>query len=322
MLNQTLQGFNLYPKEKRAEKIGPEQLKDPVPPGAYQWIPFDLNDKNVPMLLAGAGLEETVLSALLKKETRPRVLVNQDEMLVILRGLNLAQGEAPEDMVSLRMHVSGTRIISCQKRLLQSVEDLKTNIDQNIIPPTTGHLLTYLCERLTGRMSELMEDIEECSFEMEEKSLDGATSSLENDIHSQLRQVIQFKRYLVPQKEALLQLQNEKMSWLSSKQQLKIREVSDQLIRYLEMLDAAREMAIVSQESLYHLQNKEMNKRMYLVSVMTALFLPLGFFTGLLGVNLAGIPQAHDSRSFLMFVLLLVVIILLQLWYFRKKGWF
>ena len=61
---------------------------------------------------------------------------------------------------------------------------------------------------------------------------------------------------------------------------------------------------------------------MYVLSIVAAMFLPLGFLTGLLGTNLGGIPGAQSPVGFLAFTFLMVVIIGLQLWFFTRKHWF
>ena len=69
-------------------------------------------------------------------------------------------------------------------------------------------------------------------------------------------------------------------------------------------------------------QAEQLNRRMYVLSIVAAVFLPLGFLTGLLGINVAGIPGSESPWGFLIFVALLCALVGGQLWYFRKKGWF
>ena len=65
-----------------------------------------------------------------------------------------------------------------------------------------------------------------------------------------------------------------------------------------------------------------MNKNMYVLSVISAIFLPLGFLTGLFGINIGGIPGVEDPNAFWVFSGILVVIVSLQIWIFKKLGWF
>jgi zinc transporter len=61
---------------------------------------------------------------------------------------------------------------------------------------------------------------------------------------------------------------------------------------------------------------------MYVLSVISAIFLPLGFLTGLFGINIGGIPGVEDPNAFWVFSGILVVIVSVQIWIFKKLGWF
>ncbi|MBO6550915.1 MAG: hypothetical protein JJ964_15025, partial [Rhizobiales bacterium] len=66
----------------------------------------------------------------------------------------------------------------------------------------------------------------------------------------------------------------------------------------------------------------KLNKNMYLLSIIAAVFLPLGFLTGLLGINVGGIPGAENKDAFLVFCFILCVIVSAQIWFFKKFKWF
>ena len=70
---------------------------------------------------------------------------------------------------------------------------------------------------------------------------------------------------------------------------IKAKEVPGSLIRYLEDLDSVRDRASVTQEELVNQISEEMNLRMYVFPEVAVVFLPLGFLTGLLGINVGGI---------------------------------
>ncbi len=82
-----------------------------------------------------------------------------------------------------------------------------------------------------------------------------------------------------------------------------------------------RERAVVAQDQLTSHLAEELNSRMYVLSLVAAIFLPLGFLTGLLGINVGGIPGAENPGSFGIFVVGLVVLVALELWYFRRRRW-
>jgi len=64
-----------------------------------------------------------------------------------------------------------------------------------------------------------------------------------------------------------------------------------------------------------------LNRRSYLLSLIAVLFLPLTFLTGLLGINVAGIPGAEHKDAFWIFTGGLVVFACLQILWFKTKKW-
>ena len=103
---------------------------------------------------------------------------------------------------------------------------------------------------------------------------------------------------------------------------MELREVVDRITRGLEDLEALKERAAVAQEELQNKISEELNNLMYALSVITTVFLPLGFLTGLLGVNIGGIPGTENPDAFRIFFISLFVLVVVQLIIFKWKKWF
>ena len=59
----------------------------------------------------------------------------------------------------------------------------------------------------------------------------------------------------------------------------------------------------------------------YLLTIIAAIFLPLGFVTGLLGINVGGIPGADAPHGFWLACLLIGGVATFQWWVFRRLRW-
>jgi zinc transporter len=116
-------------------------------------------------------------------------------------------------------------------------------------------------------------------------------------------------------------VQSERLSWFGDAHRLRVREVNDHLAQYIETLDSIRERAAVSQEELVNQIQEESNSRMYVLSIVSAIFLPLGFATGLLGINIGGIPGAENNNAFVIFIGMLLALTFGLLIFFRHKKW-
>lgn len=283
---------------------------DYTQPSAERW----LNEKS--------ELDPVVISALLAENSRPRSTIMNDGLLVMLRGVNMNPGADPEDMVGIRLWIEERRVITTRKRRLLSVNDVRDAILHGEGPQTPGELLVMLSEHLVGRMSHIIHEIDEDVDRLEDDVLQHENPALRHELAMLRTQVIALRRYLAPQREAMVRLSQEKAPQLTDSDRIRLRETSDRIIRYVEDLDAVRERAAVVQEELASRLAEQMNKRMYMLSLVAAIFLPLGFLTGLLGVNVGGIPGSENPFGFEWVMGMLVVLVLIQIWLFKRQRWF
>lgn len=291
-------------------------------PDGPLWVHLDYTDATaVRWLWEDSGLDEVAVEALLAEETRPRAVNHGAGLLVTLRGVNLNPGADPEDMVSIRLYVDEHRVISTRKRRLLSVEDMRGAMARGMGPDSAADLLVQLAEGLVGRMAEVISDIDDRVSQLE-NDLDGADHrQLRPTIAGLRRQIIELRRYLAPQREALARLWAEKAGWLDDSNRLHLREIADRMTRYVEELDMDRERALLAQEYLANSLAEQMNNRMYVLSLAAAIFLPLGFITGLLGINVGGIPGTESPWAFLAVVIIIAAIGVAQFLYLRHRRW-
>jgi zinc transporter len=266
-----------------------------------------------------SGLPAVAAEALLAEETRPRCTTLQGGLLVILRGVNLNPGADLEDMIALRLWFEPKRIISMRYRRVMAIQDLRESLAEGCGPANAGDFLTQTAERLIGRMGPVLSDIDDRVDEIEDLVLEAEAANLRLKLVEVRRIAIILRRYLAPQREVVSRLHLEPIPWLGDAQRVRLREVTDRITRYVEDLDAVRERAALMQEELVSRLSEQLNRRMYVLSIVTAIFLPLGLLTGLLGINVGGIPFSDNPLGFFLVVALLVLIAVLQIWLFRRR---
>lgn len=299
-----------------------DQIRTWEPDQGILWLHFDYSHQNVQKWIAEeSGLHDIAAEALLTEETRPRTTIIDDAILMALRGVNLNPDSDPEDMVSIRIWADRHRIISTRKRPLLSIKDLVRYIQENKGSKSTSEFIVELADRMIARMEGTIEGIEDHVARVEEEIVDSSRLELRQELSGIRREAIMLRRYLAPQREALSKLYAEKISWFDESDRMRMREVTDRLIRYIEDLDSIRDRASVTQEELVNRLSEQMNVRMYVLSIVAAIFMPLGFLTGLLGINVGGIPGADYNMAFLIFIFFLACVVVLQLLLFKKKKW-
>ncbi|MNN40809.1 Zinc transport protein ZntB [compost metagenome] len=98
-------------------------------------------------------------------------------------------------------------------------------------------------------------------------------------------------------------------------------ELNNRLTRYLEELELIRERIGLVLESESRRQGERTSRTLYLLGIITGFFLPLSFITGLLGMNVNGIPGDETPWGFLIACLLILGVACFQLWLFRRLRW-
>jgi zinc transporter len=298
-------------------------LEGPPAPGALTWIHLDLLDPGTAAFVRErSGLEESAADILLAEHTRPRVVFFGDALAIILRGINFNPGSEPDDMVSIRIWASKDCLISCRRLRLGAVDDVRRSIAKGRGPSTSSRLLAMIADRLVERMDDVIEGLEDQADMLEEQLDRGQPKQLNAALADLRRSFIGIRRYLIPQRDALMRLAAAKVAWMQEDDRSWLREVADQTTRLLESLEAAREQSAVTQDELLQRLSERTERRMYLLSVITAIFLPLGLFTGLLGVNVGGIPGTENPWAFALLCTGAVAFVVFELWFLRSKDWF
>jgi zinc transporter len=305
-----------------ATPVEPADIESWRPQDGLLWLHFDVAQRRAgKWMQTTLGLDPFVVEALNADETRPRSLNVGDGLLAVLRGVNMNPGEDPEDMVSIRLWVERDRIVSTRRRKLLSVQDLREQLQQGVGPKTAGEFLSELVGRLADRIGTFVDSIEENLSAIEEAEPDEAVQTRRHSLAALRRQIASVRRFVAPQRDALDRLYRNPGTVFSDPEANRLREEADRVTRYLEDLDLARERAVVLQEELMNELAQLQNTRMYVLSVVAAIFLPLTFVTGLLGMNVGGLPGVDSSRGFLVALVLMVVTSAAMLIYFRFRKW-
>ena len=299
-------------------------LQSVSPPSAPIWVHLSARSEGARSWLETQAQlpDETLLEALLAEDTRPRMQVRADGILLILRGVNLNENAEPEDMVSIRIWIESGRFISVQLRNLRGVEDMRQRLESGAGPVDIGDLVTSFIEGSIGRMSPVMGDLTDGIDDLEDRILQMDLEGIREQIISTRRKAIIFNRFLTPQKDIVQKLTEVQVAWLDRKNILRLQEAQNDITRFVEDLQALRERAHSVQEEVANILTERLNRNTYVFSMIAAIFLPLSFLTGLLGINVPGIPGADDPEAFLVFCGILVAVVLAQVALFKRLKWF
>jgi len=292
------------------------------PEDGMLWVHLDRSVRHSrEWLLHESGVPGQFVNSMLAEETRPRVRVQDSTLMLILRSINLNPGAEPDDMVQLRLFTDGHKVITLRHRRVYAVQDVEEQLENGSGPADCGEFLSRLMDIIGARIAGVVEQLQDNIDDLEETILAGETGDLRAQLADLRHQAITLRRYVTPQREALMELVRQHPAWMDERSRRLVEDVSERTTRLAEDLDASRERALVIQDELANRLNERLNHNIYRLSVIAALFLPLSFVTGLLGINVAGIPGANFGWAFVVVCALLAVVAMIQVWLFRRWDW-
>lgn len=300
-------------KVLEAETLGWVHI-DGTQPGAEDWITRHLD-----------YLDPQAIEALLDKASRPRLTPLGEGLMLILREINSGAGEDPEDMVSLRLWIDAHRIVTVALRPIGAFERLDAALGAGRGPQTAGEFLVALVEDVVRRIAEFQADLDAQAeaLEMQIVGEEDGGDHLRGQVADLRLQVIAAKRFLAPQREAITGVAAAKAPFIDTETRREIEEEAQKMTRIVEDLDELRDQATVLREELSGQLSDRLNRNMFAMSVASVIFLPLGFLTGLFGVNVAGMPGMHSPWAFTILTAslgALTAVLLLLLWRLRWIG--
>ncbi|HEX5059308.1 MAG TPA: zinc transporter ZntB [Kofleriaceae bacterium] len=303
-----------------------------TPADGVLWLNFDYTvSETMQWLATTSQLDAVTISALTDSDPRPRAVAHGDHFLMILRGINNNVGAAPEDMISVRSYIAPQRVLTFHHRSSTTIASILRELEHGTGPRTAGELALVLVERIVEHVVARVDLLGDAVAACEDRTLGeeearptraaGQRADLRHTLADQRRRAIQLRRFLAPQRDAMHRLASLNVPLLEPQHRARVSEVSEDMLRAIEELDAARDRAAVTQEELSSRVADTANQRLYVLSIITAFFLPLGFVCALLGVNIGGVPLMHEDWAFWGLCGVFVVYVLVQLWFFRRRGW-
>ena len=277
--------------------------------GERRWIHLNRLSPEAKDWLEGAGgIEQLIVGVLFQEDTRPRSSKHGNGYLINLRGANLNPGAEPKDLISVRMWATKNLVITTGAYRIHAIEDLTNRYLAGDPPDTHGDLLCMLAEILTAHLEPVVGALVDQADELEAEWLDLNTPAPKLKLGAFRRSALSLRRYIAPQREALSALIREAGDFLCENARLQLREVQDITTRLAEDLDLARERAVVIQEQIVEQHGESMNQKLFALAIISAVFLPLGFLTGLFGINIGGMPGVDNPYAFSIFLVFLVAV--------------
>lgn len=259
-------------------------------------------------------------NALLAGETRPRCDEIDQGALINLRGNALEPASDSDRLVSIRVWIEGNRVTSVTRYPLAALGKVEEAMRAGKLSDGgdfVAALAQAISTELDPEIADLGDRLDDCEAEIEDADI----YTLRRRITALRSQAIALRRFVAPDRDALVSMAQLPFTWISKEDRMHLREAADRFARMAEELEAVRERAALLHEQLTDLRAEIVDSRSLAIAVIAFIFLPLTFVTGLLGMNVSGIPFAEEGWAFWGVVGFCVLIGLAVLGWFAVRRW-
>ena len=263
----------------------------------FVWTHLEGQDDLSAAIGAEPAIPDIAASALVATETRPRCDAIEHGAILNLRGLGAGAPGHSDRLVSIRMWVQGNRVISVSRYPMAATGIVRAKMEAGRIHDSGDLVAAYawaISTQLDPEIAALGDKLDDVESALEPSHL----YRLRRVITEVRSEAIGFRRFVAPDRDALHTLPGLGFDWLAEDDRLHIVEAADRFARMAEELEAVRERAALLHEQITDLRAEQVDQRALYIAIVAFIFLPLTFITGLLGMNVEGIPYAHHPGSF------------------------
>ncbi len=162
---------------------------------------------------------------------------------------------------------------------------------------------------------------------LEDRILDAADTKSVAQIHTIKRDLLMLRRSIWPLRDALHSLLRDPIPIVTEETRVYLRDCYDHTVRMIEIIETYRELCADLVDLYLSSVNNRMSEVMKVLTVFSAIFIPLTFIAGIYGMNFDtsaspwNMPELHWPFGYPLILGLMLVVAVSLLVFFYRKGW-
>jgi magnesium transporter len=321
-----LTNFNLG----QLTEIEPEKLEDCLPyltDDTVTWISaYGLHDEKMIQKLGELfNIHSILLEDMLNTGQRPKITETEKLMVVILKILDYNPKTQKLSSDQISMILDDNYLITLQEKEGHYFDPIRERIRKGTgrVRRKGADYLTYvLLDTIVDNYLINIEILGNIIEETESRIFIPKQKGLIEEVYKHKTEINFLRKNIRPVKEILLQLIENESGFVADDNLKYFRDLNDLVIQAAETIEIYQLM-LNDQMNIYHANlDLRANEIMKVLTIFSAFFIPLTFVAGVYGTNFDNIPEIHLKYGYFYFWLLMVVITLGLIVYFKKRKWF
>jgi zinc transporter len=302
----------------------PLAVKDVRPaleaPEGVTWLHFRLSDARAERYLAESALFPPALRRRLEEHDAHTLLEGGGEgLMVVLTDFSFEHAEDTGEAAGLWGYATPRWFVSARTRALHSADALRLAVREGLRAESGFALVAALFELRNEPLHEITTRLADEVNDIEDEILRGDIKEQRQRLGAARRRCAHIRRHFIPDRNALNRLLARPPAWLSPELGERLRSAAEDLSHLLDDANELYERAKLLQEELAARLAEKTGDRLYVLSILSAVLLPMTLVTGVFGMNVAGLPGLAHEGAFFWTLLLILGSGGLTLWLLRWR---
>ncbi len=304
----------------------PAEIADWIDSDKIIWIDVQgLGDEKVLLELAEIfKLHPLALEDIVHVPQRPKAQAYEEHQLLFTRMLTGgADGEVDVEQVSFV--IADNYVVSFQERHGDVLDGVRKRLEtgNNKLRTSGSDYLAYaLVDTLVDAYVPVIEALGDCIADLEDEVFEGNSDNTLHALNELRSTLLSLRRSIWPLRDALNQLIRVEHGAFGADVRVYLRDVYDHCVNASDMIEAYRELSTGLMNSYLSVVSNRMNEVMKVLTVMSTIFIPLTFLSGLYGMNFVWMPERDWKWSYPILLGAMVMIVAGLLYFFKRRGWF
>ncbi|MFL6578499.1 MAG: CorA family divalent cation transporter [Povalibacter sp.] len=281
------------------QEIAVERLVESLSRGGITWLHFNLSETRARRwLLDSEFLPLTLREILNDHDANRRIEWTDDGLLLVLNDFTFEDVADPSDVAPLWSFARGDLLITARMHPLKSADDLRLSMRDRSSAASGFELVTQLLQLRTRHLRRRVEKMVDLLDDIEDEILAGNVHEQREQLGRTRRVCARWRRSFAPERSDLGKFLQREQAQFSPGDATALHEESESLRFTLEEIAEIYERAKLLQEELAARLAETTSRNLYVLSILTAVLLPMTLVTGIFGMNVAGMPGLHDAAAF------------------------
>ncbi|MFC1941539.1 magnesium/cobalt transporter CorA [Chloroflexota bacterium] len=253
----------------------------------------------------------------------PKVDEFGDYIFIIVHGVNYAVESEVVNTAELAIFLGKNYVVSSHSYPLLSVEFVKQLVERDGRPMRrSADFLAYsIVDALVDNVLPTIDKMTETAETIEEEVIRQPQQSTLEAILKLKRSAVNLHRVMAPQREVLNRMSRGDFKLIGEDARIFYRDIYDHIVRIEDLNQTVRDMTDNALATYMSSIANKQNEIMKILSIVAAIFLPLGLITGIFGMNFANMPELNLSWGYYAVIGFIGFAILIILGVFWTRGW-